>query len=188
MEEENVVRDCYAHRVLLTSITHGKVELYYGNEIRDALTGDVIVEGSHDSNFYPTANNWQRELNGLPVAVDILPSSPECPTCNGLELVLGHVIYAVDVAGGKLTEALVMDDATNKVGYTGNYFPKEPRFSGQNFSTTAVVDYNGDGALDVLTSGATGNRRGPTTVFFWDLNNDPRQSVCSIYSCRSDTS
>ena len=149
----------------------GRVELYYGNEIRDALTGDVIVKGSHSGGTYPTGNDWQTQLNGLPVAVDILPSSA-CTTCNGLELVMGHIIYAVDIAGGKLTEALVMDNTASKVNYTGRYYPKEPGFGGQNFSTTAVVDYNGDGFLDVLTSGATGNRFGPTTVFFWDLKND----------------
>ena len=149
----------------------GNVELYYGNEIRDALTGDLIVKGSHGSGMYPTGNNWQSQLNGLPIAVDILPSSA-CTDCGGLELVMGHIIYAVDIAGGKLTEALVMDDAATKVNYTGKYYPKEPDFGGQNFSTTAVVDYNSDGYLDVLTSGATGSSKGPTTVFFWDLHND----------------
>ncbi len=146
----------------------GQVELYYSNEIRDARTGNLIVAGSHGTSKYASGNNWITELNGLPVAVDILPNSA-CADCGGLELVLGHVIYSVDIAGGELTEERVMDNAATKNGYSGNYYPKKPDFNRQNFSTTAVVDYTGDGNLDVLMSGATGSETGPNTIFLWDL-------------------
>ena len=151
----------------------GKAELYFGNEIRDALTGNEIIRGSDGSNIYPSGNNWKTELNGYPVAVDILPSSA-CATCDGLELVLGHIIYAVDIKNGQLTEAKTMDDVATKINYTGDYYPKDPGSSwkGQNFSSTAVVDFNGDGNLDILMSGATGSHNGPSTVFLWDLAND----------------
>ena len=152
----------------------GKVELYYSNEILDAATGATLVAGSHGKSTYPSGrNNWSTELNGLPVAVDILPSS-ECTTCNGLELVLGHVIYAVDIAGGKLTEEKLMDDVPNgnKENFTGKYYTKTPGFGTQTTSTTAVVDYNQDGFLDVLMSGAINKYRGPSTIFFWDLKNN----------------
>ena len=148
----------------------GKVELYYGNEIRDAVTGDLLVTGSHGTNTYPNGNHWKEELNGLPVAVDILPAS-ECATCNGLELVLGHVIYAVNLTGGTLTEVKTMDDpAVTKTGYTGDYRVKTS-FGDQSPNTTAVVDYNQDGYLDVLMSGAVDRHDGPAAVFFWDVHN-----------------
>ena len=158
----------------------GVAELYYGNEIRNAQTGDLVVRGSHGTASYSSGNDWQRELNGSSVAVDILPDT-ECASCQGLELVLGHVIYAVDVENGQLTEMKVMDDAVNKINYSGDYFPKESGFRGQNFSTTAVVDFNTDGHLDVLMSGASDSARGPATVFFWDVaNNDAKAFVVSI--------
>ncbi len=148
----------------------GKVELYYGNEIRDAVTGDLLVTGSHGTTTYANGNNWKTELNGLPVAVDILPDS-ECATCNGLELVLGHVIYAVNLTGGTLTEVKTMDDAAvTKTGYTGDYQVKTS-FSDQSPNTTAVVDYNQDGFLDVIMSGAVDRHDGPAAVFFWDVRN-----------------
>ncbi len=149
----------------------GKVELYYGNEIRDAVTGDILVTGSHGTSTYSNGNNWKTELNGVPVAVDILPDSPTCTACNGLELVLGHVIYAVDLTAGTLTEVKTMDDpAVIKTGYTGDYHVKTS-FSDQSPNTTAVVDYNRDGFLDVLMSGAVDRHDGPTAVFFWDVHN-----------------
>ncbi len=150
----------------------GTVEVYYGNEIRDAVTGNLLVAGSNGKNTYPAFgdNNWQSELNNSAVAVDILPAS-ECTTCNGLELVLGHVIYAVDLTGGKLTEVKNMNDVnvvpeTNKTGFTGKYYT----YNNRN-QYTAVVDYNQDGFLDVLMSGSVDKRKGPTAVFFWDVHN-----------------
>ncbi|MFP4339707.1 MAG: gliding motility-associated C-terminal domain-containing protein [Cyclobacteriaceae bacterium] len=148
-----------------------RAELYYGNEIRDAQTGELLIRGSHGSTMYPSANNWQTQLNAVPVAVDILPSP-------GLELVLGHIIYTVNItntagtAGNNLTEALNMNDAANKPAeYTG-YFPADADWKNQTYSNTAVVDYNQDGSLDVLMGGANGGIDGPTTAYLWDLANN----------------
>lgn len=149
----------------------GKAELYYGNEIRDALTGGVIVAGSHGTSMYPSGNDWQQELGGLSVAVDIL-SDFDCAACGGLELVLGHIIYAVDVENKALVEVKVMDKVGEKVNYTGDYYPKDIGWGGHNYSYTSVVDFNLDGQLDVLVSGATGSPTGPSTVFLWDMTND----------------
>src|SRR5690606_463292 len=148
----------------------GRPELYSVNEIWDAATGTLLIKGSHGSSTYPSANNWQTELNAVPVAVDILPSKP------GLELVLGHIIYSVNItnttgtAGNSLTEELNMDDAnTLPAGYNG-YFPKASGFGNQIFSSTSVVDYDLDGYLDVILSGTTGNTdKGPSTIFWWNL-------------------
>lgn len=149
----------------------GRAELYYGNEIRDAETGQLLIRGSHGSTTYPSANNWQTELNAVPVAVDILPDP-------GLELVHGHIIYTVNItntggtAGNAMAEALDMDDAANLPADYLGYHPADADWGGQTYSNTAVVDYNQDGNLDVIMGGANGHHDGPTSAFFWDLAND----------------
>ena len=150
----------------------GKVELFYGNEIRDAVTGAILIKGSHAISppLYPTANIWDLELPGNPVAADVLPQSATCPSCNGLELVLSHIIYAVDLDNKVLTEAKVMNDVpeANKTNFSNDYHITNDG----EVSRTAVVDFNQDGYLDVLLSGGIKKRDGPTTVFFWDMHND----------------
>ena len=150
----------------------GIPELYQVNEIRDATTGAVLIAGSHGSATYPSANNWQTELNPAPVAIDILPDAA-CADCSGLELVVGHIIYSVDIDNNHLTEELNMDDATTlPADYrAGGYHPKDANFTTQSWSTTCVVDFNQDGHLDILMGGTTGDEDGPTSVFFWDLQN-----------------
>lgn len=150
----------------------GVSELYYVNEIRNAVTGDMIIDGSHGTSKYSGGNNWNDELAGVPVAVDILPDGA-CGACQGLELVLGHVIYAVDIPGKTMYQVRSMDDAAIKSAdyHANGYRPK--RHSNEHmWSSTSVVDYNQDGYLDVISSGTTGSLSGPTTIFFWDLHND----------------
>ncbi|WP_224995543.1 gliding motility-associated C-terminal domain-containing protein [Cesiribacter sp. SM1] len=134
----------------------GKVELYYKNEIRDAISSTRLVNG---------IGNWEHEVSFGPVAVDILPDS-DCADCKGLELVSGGVIYAVSLGGGA-------QDAGNltAVQKMPGYFIKESGWN-ENYSSSSVADYNLDGYLDVLATGATGNKYGPTTVFFWDVKNN----------------
>ena len=157
----------------------GVPEVYYANEILNAQTGDVIIEGTHGND---PNRNWEETVSGMSVAVDILPDS-YCTDCSGLELVAGSIIYAVDIASGTLTEELHMDDAASKMlvnpidGFTydaaDEYRVKHTHFGSQVFSSTSVVDLNQDGHLDVILSGTLNNERsGPTMVFFWDIHND----------------
>ena len=134
----------------------GNTQLYYKNEIRDAKTGLRLVNGLGD---------WENNVNFAPVAIDILEDS-ECTDCKGLELVSGGVIYSVNLGNGtkdngKLTAIKTLP----------GYYVKESGWT-ENFSSTSIADYNLDGYLDVIASGATGNNHGPTTVFFWDIKNN----------------
>ena len=159
----------------------GVAELYYVNEIINATNGALIVKGSHNSNpkMYPSANNWNEELNGISVAVDILDDS-ECSDCDGLELVVGHIIYSVDIGAKKLTERRNMNDpAVAKEGYYNgkNFVTKYTSFGNQVYSSTSIVDYNTDGYLDVLLGGTVGHHiNGPSMVFFWDVKNQVAKS------------
>ena len=135
----------------------GKVELYYRNEILDAETGLRLVKGS---------GTWTT-IDAGPVAVDILDDAA-CTNCAGLELVLGGNIYAVNL-GARTLDAGTLSLAKS-IPAGANYFPKLTSF-GWVSSLTSVADYNQDGSLDVLMSGATGSTGGATTVFFWDVKN-----------------
>ena len=120
----------------------GNVEIYYKNEILNALTGEVLVNGN-SGDF--------DGINGGPVAVDILGDED-------LELVSGGTIYGVNLGAGTLTVLQEMPVA-------GGYHLKSGQW-GKN-ATTSVADYDQDGYLDVITTGADNNDI--TTVFFWNV-------------------
>jgi len=136
----------------------GKAELYYRNEILDAATGLTIVKGS---------GSWTA-IDAGPVAVDMLANSA-CANCAGLELVLGGTIYAVNLGTHTLNSGSLT--LAKSIPSGASYYPKNTAF-GFVTSTTSVADYNQDGSLDVLMSGATGSTGGTTAVFFWDVQNN----------------
>jgi len=128
----------------------GVAEMYYKDEIRDPLTGTRLVAS--------TTPNWD-DIAGGGVAVDIIGDED-------LELVLGNKIYAVELNdrtqnAGNLTLLATMPTAyqTKSSGYP----------SGQS-ATTSIADYNLDGNLDVIVTGANGGN--VTSVFFWDVINN----------------
>ena len=135
----------------------GNVQLYYKNEIRDAKTGLRLVNGIGD---------WEVEVNFAPVAVDILDDSA-CDDCSGLELVSGGTIYSVNLGDGTKDSGYLTVEKTIP---GNNYFVRANGW--ENWSSTSVADYNLDGYLDVISSGAIGDLYGPTTVFFWDVKAD----------------
>ncbi len=127
----------------------GNVELYFRNEIRDAATGNVLVAGS---------GNWGTDYAHAPLAIDM----------NGdgqLELITGHEIWEVNLAGGSLIPYADMnDDLTG-----GDFFIKS--WSGKNRTGVSAADFDLDGDIDILISGAYGSSSAdPTTVFFWDVS------------------
>lgn len=138
----------------------GNVQLYYKNEIRDAKTGTRLVRNS--------SSNWENSTVFAPVAVDILDDS-ECSHCTGLELVAGGMIYAVNLGNGSadngsLTKVRDIKDAS--VG--GTEFRVKP--TNENWSSTSVADFDLDGHLDVIASGA--DKNGRTTIFYWNVHKD----------------
>ncbi|MEQ9300052.1 MAG: LamG domain-containing protein, partial [Cyclobacteriaceae bacterium] len=140
----------------------GVAELYYRDEIMNAETGAIIVTGSN--------NDWDQNSVYGPVAVDMLADS-ECADCDGLELVVGNRIYAINIGAGTRTLAKDMNDF---LPANMKYFPKYfDGWGGNNWSGVAVADFNEDGHMDALMSGAQGNdNEDRTTVFFWDVFNN----------------
>lgn len=147
----------------------GKVELYYKNEILDAVTGQRLVKGT---------GNWL-DIDSGPVAVDMLADAA-CTDCAGLEIVLGGEIYSVklpttrtaaDTDAGSMTVVKRFNDIPT-LG-TLRYFPKAINLGGASFanSQTSVADYNLDGNLDVLMTGASSTSNSdPVTIFYWDVS------------------
>ncbi|MFH6981807.1 LamG-like jellyroll fold domain-containing protein, partial [Marinoscillum luteum] len=134
----------------------GNVELYYKNEIRNALTGAILVTGS---------GNWDKDFVHSPIAVDVFGDSD-------LELITGDDIWSVDLAAGTLTRVADMDTDLAASGYSGSYHPKYYSSWDDQWSAISVADFNLDGNIDVLTSGALGSGYWSTTsVFFWDIAN-----------------
>ncbi|SMG29110.1 Por secretion system C-terminal sorting domain-containing protein [Marivirga sericea] len=128
----------------------GQAEMYYKDEIRDPVTGTRIVAS--------TTGNWNNIPSGG-VAVDIVGDAD-------LELVLGNRIYAVELNGrtqdvGTLTLLATMPSA---------YQTKNNSFASAQSSTTSIADYNLDGNLDVIITGANGGN--VSSVFFWDVINN----------------
>ncbi|MGB3468230.1 MAG: LamG-like jellyroll fold domain-containing protein, partial [Cyclobacteriaceae bacterium] len=142
----------------------GVAELYHANEILNASTGAIIVAGTGD---------WESESTYASIAVDILPDGA-CDDCSGLELVDGGWIYAIDIAAGTKTLVREMDDFLPQDGGTAErYIPKYFSAWDIQFSMTSVADYNEDGFMDVITSGAFGqDESDQTSVFMWDVAND----------------
>lgn len=124
----------------------GNPEVYVANEIFNSQTGALIASGGAGSSGRNTSNTSRH-----PAAADVMPTG-SCANCDGMELVCGNTVYAVNVPGGTMTPV------PNNLGSLGDGY-------------TAIADMNMDGSLDVIvTSGgkvyvwnpATGNQLGAT--------------------------
>ena len=144
----------------------GKAELYHRTIIRNAETGDILVDGSNQLTGGQTMLN---SVSAATVAADfIAENDPNCNgDCQGLEIASGRYIYSVDIDAGTLTEEYDMWDDINGANM---FYPKLK--NKQSWTGVSIADYNQDGQLDVLVSGARGNSNtSQTAVFFWDFKN-----------------
>lgn len=151
----------------------GIPELYHKNEIRNAVTGDLLVDGA---SFLNAGETWLEHIVTSTVAIDLFDENEVvdgviCTDCQGLELAAGRFIYSVNITTGTLTEIKdINDDIGINPTSQNRYFPK---VSGAvQHSGVSVADYNQDGSMDILMSGALGSDySGQTTIFFWDVTN-----------------
>ncbi len=146
---------------------NGTVEIYYRNEVVDAATGNIIVAG--------TNSDWERNFTHGSLAVDIFPASA-CADCAGLELVSGNEIWSINEAAGTRTLVADMDDDIHDdIASNLNYYPKYYSSWDDQWSSVSAADYNLDGNIDLIITGALGKSNetynGETTIFFWDVTN-----------------
>ncbi|WP_436516173.1 gliding motility-associated C-terminal domain-containing protein [Ekhidna sp. To15] len=156
----------------------GDVEIYYRNEIMDALTGTVIIAGD---------GNWEQDYTHGSIAIDVLPDAA-CADCAGLELVSGNEVWAINEATGTRTLVEDMDDDIHDdIDPNLNYYPKYYPSWDDQWSTVSAADYNLDGNIDVIITGALGTSsekyNGETTIFFWDIAN---QNVITYHDPTND--
>jgi hypothetical protein len=140
----------------------GLAEIYYKNQIHSAETGALLAQGTGD---------WETEVNSAPVAVNILPSTPN------LELVSGGIIYSVpDLSNRNPASPINLTVAADINDLGAQFYPKElfdpVEYGLTNYSSTSVADMNGDGHIDVVLSGARGSSTGNTAIYFWDVYNN----------------
>lgn len=119
-------------------------EVVIGNEVFDAINGDLICDGGQ-ANALGSAIAWSGSNLGRistgAVLADVLPDG-FCANCEGLELVAGHMIYSIDIPDGSGLGAGTMNvEVTNSAIADG---------------FTSVADLDFDGQLDVVTGWGNG--------------------------------
>ena len=122
----------------------GVAELYIGNEIYDAKTGQIVAQLADPYNSSKGANNVNSHV--FSAAFDILPDS-YCADCSGIELVCGNVVYSVNVNTGVLTE---VSRAPNSV----------------NDGRVSLADWDGDKQMDIIVTGFCCGDGG--VIYIWD--------------------
>ncbi len=126
----------------------GTPEVYIGNEIYNALTGQFVTSGGTNS-----MGSWNQgefdshyHVIAVPIAIDVLPDLA-CGDCSGLELVAGNQVYSVNISAGTMT---IRRQAPSNLP-DGN---------------TAIADYDHDGDLDAVIST---NNSSSSFIYIWDL-------------------
>lgn len=108
-------------------------EIYVGNMIFDGQTGRRLIVGGSDNHRGAQEARQPGYRFFSPVAADVLPDSL-CGACEGLELIAGAQVYAVDIPGETMRVESALDTSVYRDGFT------------------AVNDMNNDGSLDVLVA------------------------------------
>ncbi len=120
-------------------------EIVVGNEIFDAINGDLITQGGATNSLgaalaWGGTNSYGKLTTGS-VLVDILPDN-FCTNCEGLELVAGNMIYSIAIPeGGGLGSGVMNVEVTNATISDG-------------FNSIADLDF--DGQLEIITGWGTG--------------------------------
>ena len=133
----------------------GIPEVYITNGIWNAVNGTRYIAQDPNKSIGKTSLIFG---NSGSTAVDILKDNA-CPDCEGLELVTGNEVYAVDIntlnpPASKLT---LIHKAKNELdGYT------------------SIADFDLDGDLDALVLSSTQgpNLSGQVTFYVWDVQTD----------------
>lgn len=138
----------------------GVTELFIGNHVMNSATGDIIAS--------PTTaqrNSWSRGRipksgqdfrDYMSAAYDVLPAD-SCANCEGLELICGNTIYAVDLSDpGNDQNGITI---ATQITPTGTYTD----------GLTSLSDWDGDGKMDVIVTGFAG---GTANFYIWDPRAD----------------
>lgn len=107
----------------------GIPEVYIGNKIFNTVNGSLIVSGAGSKG---KINGGAGSGYDFSTAADVLPDN-YCTDCNGLELICGNQVYAVDITGAQLTIV-----STAPGGLLDGF--------------TSVADMDNDDSLDIIVN------------------------------------
>lgn len=154
----------------------GRPEVYVGNQIFDSQTGVELVKMGDDfnrgaarrPNFFGVEES--RGLKNSAVAVDILADS-FCDACEGLELVAGNQVFALNIQSYNNPEQ--------------NEMSLVQELPGMSDAVTAIADFDLDGDLDIIA--ADYNNAYSTAdirVYVWDAQSPT--FVCQPFVYQND--
>ena len=143
----------------------GTPEMFIGNHVMDPATGAIIASPTVAQRY-----SWPRGKQGcnddyMTAAYDILPDS-FCLNCNGVEIIAGNTVYAVDLSDPENTEngITIATQLNDLVTYDDGF--------------TSLADMNNDGLMDVVVVAADkincsrpNNQGGPLSsayAYIWD--------------------
>lgn len=125
---------------------NGSVEAIIGNQVYDALTGTLLVDGgaTNSQGLHPRRGSSFSSV----VVADLLPDN-YCLNCKGLELVAGNQVFSIDLATSTIRVEM-QAGASKRDGFT------------------SIADMDGDGDLDavVQTANVANNLR---EIYCWDI-------------------
>ncbi len=130
----------------------GIAEVYCGNQIFNALTGNLIAQAGSGASI------GGHSEHAFPMAADVLPDA-FCADCQGLELVCGNQVYSIDIPGGTMTLASQTFTTPEKDGYT------------------TIADWDGDNQLDIVVSA---QHAGNAIVYVWNPRNYPAATLMPV--------
>jgi len=140
----------------------GDVEIIIGNQVYDALTGSLLVSGGSDTSAgsHPARYNPPNTKSFLlSVAVDVLPDE-YCEDCEGLEIVAGNQVFAINIDENRFTIANSLPDPF-KDGFT------------------SIADFDMDGDLDAVVQGKIDTQN---HVYIWDIQTTEIMRQFSLFS------
>ncbi len=143
----------------------GKAEIYLKNRIYAAESGVLLAN---------PGGNFDTQINSGPVAANITGDSK-------LELICGNFIYSVPNLSSRTLQVLALVPNGDMNLLAGpKFYPKGfndlSEYGKDQASSTSTADFDGDGFLDVLMTGAincSGLEAAPcgnniTTIFYWN--------------------
>jgi gliding motility-associated-like protein len=141
----------------------GTPEVYVSNQIFNALTGELLVDGGPNINYGQQGNDVNNGFVATPAMADVLPDI-FCSDCAGLEMVAGNQVYSINIEAGTMTK---------EVEITGN---------GLGDGLTSLADIDGDGDLDAVVARQVGSQ---ALVFVWDVQTATLLATPYLFSTQS---
>lgn len=147
----------------------GVPELYAFNKIFSSVNGDLLVEGGEDNNI----GGSSFFDNSISIAADLLPDSA-CPTCGGLELLVGGQVYAVDLDA-------ICGSPSMIVAREANWPEIHPLAANEIYRNqqASIADFDGNGTLDAIIvelKQVVNSNNDVGGMYVWDIQQN--QIIC----------